>query len=1244
MSGDKTTMAVKLTIDGHPVEAQPQETILEVSKRTGVADIPTLCYSPQLPPYGSCFVCVVEVEGARTLQPSCATRVRPGMVVKTNTERVRASRKMALELLLSAHWADCKGPCQIGCPAGVDAQGYLALAREGRFLEAVELIKEVNPLPIVCGRICVRACEVVCERQHVDDPVGINFVKRYAAELERGEVFMPTPQPATGKKVAIVGAGPAGLTCAYYLALEGTKPVIFDMWPQPGGMLRYGIPEYRLPKKLLNLEIGTVTRLGAEIHSNRTLGKDFTIDSLKDEYDAVFIAVGAPLGKGMRMEGEEDTEGVLSGLDFLTRVELGNPLRVHGRVVVVGGGNTAIDASRTAFRLDADEVIILYRRTRKEMPADDVEIDAAADEGVKMHFLAVPTKILAENGKLTGIEALRMELGEPDASGRRRPVPIPGSEFTLACDFLFGAIGQGTDLWWADKGDETAAKLERTKWNTFVTDERTMKTNIPGIFAGGDVVTGPTVVIDAIAAGKRAAHGILSYLATGEAQAPPVAFYSTKKLLGEPTPEYYSFVTKKERSTIPEPDPEERKRSWSEAEYGLAKEDVLYETDRCLVCGCLDLGDCELQMLATEYGVEPLRLAGEVIQHRPDHSHPFVVLDNNKCILCGKCVAICRDLVGPAALGFVNRGFETVMKPTLGLPLMESPCIGCGNCIDQCPTGALMDHLRYRKLREWRVKYVDTVCAHCGVVCDMRYVSVVDGLSWVQTPEAAAEPGDGQLCRTGRFGHRYLSDQERLRTPMIREDGALRQATWDEALGRAVAVLKTNGKESSKAAVIGSGILSMEEAYLLQKVGREGLSTAFVASGSQLLGASHDTSLDRLLGFTGSTVSLDAIDQAELIIIMGADPAAETPVVDFRIHRAKERGAHVLLIGPGSESQGTAPTLRVETKTPGPVMGALLRRLVLGGAVDREFLRTRCTGSDRFEYYLKSASDRDLLAGTGVTPKQVDEAAELIREATGGVIAVVDASAAHAEDVRALAVLMLSLGKLGVEGSGLVQLRAQANEQGLVFVGLHPSFLPGRKQGAGSSVEAMHQAIAEGGVRAALIVGEDMRSVAPGAALVDKIPGCVVLDTFLSKTAQAAEVVLPISAPGETNGRFVNLERRVRKGSPMADPPEGKETWEVLSLLLTRLNGSRMPSSYGEIVSELDDADVFAGLLCTGEDGSPNALFLDGFLTENGLAPLERPTVATKTETQGPSREVSTIGGWIARFMAEAPTHRPCEL
>ena len=1226
---------VKIQIDGTAVEAEPQETIVEVARRTGCAHIPTLCYSPLLPPYGSCFVCVVEVEGARTLQPACAARVREGMVVHTDTDRVRQTRKMALDLLLSAHWADCLGPCQMACPAGVDAQGYLALALEGRYADAVELIKRVNPLPIVCGRVCVRACEVACERQKVDEPVGINFVKRYAAELERGEVFVPRPAPPTGERVAIIGSGPAGLTCAYYLALQGVSCTIYDAWPKPGGMLRYGIPEYRLPKHLLDLEIGTISRLGVEIRANARLGKDITLTGLRHDFDAVFVAVGAPVGQRMRVDGEDTTEGVLSGLDFLTRVLLGNPLQVHGKVVVVGGGNTAIDASRTAFRLGADEVVILYRRTRKEMPADAVEIRAAEEEGVELQLLAAPTGIVAENGKLKGINALRMELGEPDASGRRRPVPIPGSDYFIPCEFVLGAIGQATDLSWARGGDDSAKDLARTKWDTLTVNDRTMETSIPGVFSGGDVVTGPSVVIEAISQGRRAALAIASFLRTGKAEAVPKPFYSTRERLGASTPEDLAFTAKAARSTMPEADPTARKRSWDETELGLDVDSVRHETERCLVCGCLDFGDCDLQRLATEYGADPTRLKGEIVRHRPDETHPFITLDNNKCILCGKCVAICRDLVGPAALGFVTRGFVATVRPTLELPLAESPCIGCGNCVDPCPTGALMDRLRYRKLREWKVDYHATACAHCAVGCGLRFAALVPGLFWVQTPEEVGEPSRTCLCRSGRYGHRYLAAPERLNQPLVRENGELRPASWDEALDRAAKILKSAAeKDANSVAIIGSASLTLEEAYLLQRLGRESLRTVHVATAGQLSGLSSDRVMDGLVGFTGSTVPVAALDQADLVLIIGVDPATVAPVVDFRIHQALIRGAKAVYIGPSTEGAGSRVTVRVSTDNAAPVTVALLRRLAMEGGFDRSYLRERSSGADRLEYHLKSLGEEELLDAGDVDMETLAAAAQCIRSVSGSVVGIAGAGRADEGSVRAITLLLLCLGKLGTEGSGLLMLRAEANEQGMAAVGMHPEFRPGRVSSTTSAAE-MQSVLSN--LQAALVVGEDLRSTPAGTRMVGEETALVVLDTMATATAGAAQVVLPISAPAETSGRFLNLERRVISLAKYADPPAGKETWEVVAALEARLQGVDPAKSLTDVTARVDDA-----LTSACGDRAPRPLFLDRFLTASGLAELGRPDVLSGiTERIDRSQPTGTISRWVGSYLSNALARPP---
>ncbi|UCD63052.1 MAG: FAD-dependent oxidoreductase, partial [Candidatus Zixiibacteriota bacterium] len=416
-------MMVKLTINGKAVTASPDRTILQVCREQNIDNIPTLCYDDKLPPFGSCFLCVVEMEGQSRLFPACSTKVAEGMNIQTRSEKVIRARRTCLELLVSDHYADCFGPCRLNCPADVDIQGYMSLINLGKFTEAVALIKEKNPLPSVCGRVCTRKCEINCRRSLVDAPVGIDFLKRYAADQDMiDQMWRPETKPDNGIPVAIIGGGPAGLTAAYYLIIEGYRPTIFESLPELGGMLRYGIPEYRLPKAVLAKEVDWITSLGADVHTGKTLGKDFSIDDLFNQgYKAVFVGLGAQVGKPMRVDNEE-AEGVLSGVRFLQQVELKTNPDIKGRIVVVGGGNTAIDAARTSLRLGADEVILLYRRTRKEMPANEMEIVAAEEEGVKIEFLAAPVKVNVEDGRMKSIDCIRMELGAPDESGRRRPV------------------------------------------------------------------------------------------------------------------------------------------------------------------------------------------------------------------------------------------------------------------------------------------------------------------------------------------------------------------------------------------------------------------------------------------------------------------------------------------------------------------------------------------------------------------------------------------------------------------------------------------------------------------------------------------------------------------------------------------------------------------------------------------------------------------------------------------------------
>jgi len=405
--------------------------------------------------------------------------------------------------------------CQQTCPVGIDIRGYIGLIADGRYLEAIELIKEKNPLPAICGRVCNHPCESKCNRGKEDEPIAIDTLKRFVADYElklrrEGKLPRPKPVPRNGLgKVAIVGAGPAGLTCAHDLAKKGYECVIFEAAPVPGGMLYLGIPEYRLPRDIILEEVQAIVDLGVEIRLNTPLDKNLTIDDLLAQgYKAIFLAIGAHKGLKLGVPGEDEFEGFLDCIVFLRRVNLGDKTKPGRRVIVIGGGNSAIDAARTALRLGSDEVYILYRRSRREMPANPWEVEEAEHEGVKIHYLAAPVKIVGEGGRVRGMECIRMELGKPDASGRRRPVPIKGSEFFIEADVIVPAISQEPDLSFLHEGHG----LKISRWNSFEVDPQTLQTNRPGIFAGGDAVTGPATVIEAIAAGHKAAQSIDQYI------------------------------------------------------------------------------------------------------------------------------------------------------------------------------------------------------------------------------------------------------------------------------------------------------------------------------------------------------------------------------------------------------------------------------------------------------------------------------------------------------------------------------------------------------------------------------------------------------------------------------------------------------------------------------------------------------------------------------------------------------------
>lgn len=493
-----------------------------------------------------------------------------------------------------------KPPCTEACPIRQEAAGYVALIKQGRFHEAAQLIHKRNPLPIVCGRVCYHPCETECNRGYVDEPVAIQHLKRFALDWEmkhNGHFEPPKIDQKRKEKVAVIGSGPAGLTCAHDLALNGYPVTVFEQHSVLGGMLAVGIPEYRLPKKLLEMEIEYMKGMGIKFKTNSKLGADFTLESLlKQDFKAIFVAIGAHKGVKLYVPGE-DLEGVVSGVDFLRRVNLGISREIGRHVAVIGGGNTAIDAARTALRCGAEKVTILYRRTKQEMPASPEEIADAEAEGIHIAYLTAPTEILGKKGRATAVRCTRMKLGEPDSSGRRRPIPIPNSEHELEFDMVIAAISQSPDI--ACLNGKSTTHLDSTKWDTLQVNPETLQTSVPCIFSAGDVVLGPSTIIASMGGGRRAAESIDKFLNNQ-----PLKDYKTHVVRPEifrgesfrphsyaPT---YKETPRAERTKMPKLDPKQRAGIFAEVELGFTEEQAMREAARCLNCGvCVECHECE---------------------------------------------------------------------------------------------------------------------------------------------------------------------------------------------------------------------------------------------------------------------------------------------------------------------------------------------------------------------------------------------------------------------------------------------------------------------------------------------------------------------------------------------------------------------------------------------------------------------------------------------------------------------------
>ncbi len=528
-------------------------------------------------------------------------------------------------------------PCQTACPAGIDVPSYVTLIGMGRDAEAIEVIRKDNPFPWVCGLVCTRPCEFMCVRGRIDTPVSIKFLKAFAAERALSERAYQNPEkaPDKHKKVCIIGAGPGGLSAAYYLALEGYTVRVIEALPMAGGMMMVGIPRYRLPREVIDREVAMIEDLGVEFSYNTKFGEDVTFEQLKTEgFEAFFFAIGAHQSFKMNIEGEDDFTQAIESIDFLRDVALGDRHIPGKRVAVIGGGNVAIDAARTCLRMGCKEVSIAYRRTRKEMPADEEEVEQAEEEGVKFSFLTIPVAVTGENGQLTALKCLRAKLVKKQGSNRMSPVPIDGSEYLLEVDAVITAIGQRVE-------QACMADLEALKWtrrNTISVDMANMTTSIPGVFAAGDAVTGPATVVEAIGGGKRAAEAIDRYLfGIPQPEQPPVPVRRARIDHLE-VPASTKMILK--RPEMPLLNIDRRRTTFQQVELGYSENMVREEARRCLRCDiCRRCGDC-VKVCRDKMGIDALQMG------YLDFDHPVATdfrQTAERCILCGACATNCPN-------------------------------------------------------------------------------------------------------------------------------------------------------------------------------------------------------------------------------------------------------------------------------------------------------------------------------------------------------------------------------------------------------------------------------------------------------------------------------------------------------------------------------------------------------------------------------------------------------------------------
>ncbi|EPN4262174.1 TPA: formate dehydrogenase subunit alpha [Vibrio vulnificus] len=1216
---------IQIVIDGKYRIVEAGQTVLQAAKVCGV-EIPSLCGMNRSGEKIPCDLCVVEVESGGTRR-ACELEVYNGLTVNTQSEALSAHRKQALNRIMSDHYADCEAPCKTACPAGVDIQSYLYHIAQNDHQKAIEVIKRTLPMPLSIGRVCPAFCESECRRSLVDDAIAIRQLKRHAADadLAAQEAYTPEKKADKNKRIAIVGSGPGGLTAGYYLTNEGYQVDVFEAMPQAGGWLRYGIPEYRLPKSILDKEIELMCRNGMAIHTDKKLGRDISLSQLSQDYDAVCLAVGASKAVAMDYPGS-DLDGCYLGVDYLKDFVTEQRFTTGKKVAVIGGGNTAIDCARTAVRTGADTTLI-YRRTRDEMPAEDYEIEEAEHEGVKFHFLTNPARNIAdEHGRVCSVKLEKMALGAPDASGRRRP-EATGEYFTEAFDTVIAAVSQQADLSFM-QGE--ALTLPLTRWNTADANPQTMHSGTGNIFSIGDFRRGPATAVEAVADGRIAAQAIDRFF-DGDMENIPLKPFNSRKeqKLKQVDPLHFSHLQKVARTIMPELTSQQREQSFEEVELGFDNAEAMAEAARCLECGCQVNTSCDLRDYATEYGAEQhfhysvnikshdewqaLRQNDPRHKYPLDHSSEFIVFDANRCISCGQCIQACREQSVQGVLSFMNleKG-RPVVRPDCrpnfggqGVRMGDSRCVQCGACVQACPVGAMTDARDRSQGRETPLKKVDTICTYCGVGCKLT-MHVDEAANRIRYVEGAHSPvNEGMLCVKGRYGFDFVASEERLTTPLIRKDGWLQPASWQEAISLIADKFSTIKQDFGGRALAGfsSAKTTNEDNYAFQKFMRRELGTNNVDHCARLCHASTVTGLEASLGSGAMTNDIPSIKHSDVIFIIGSDTSAAHPVIASHIKQAvRHHGARLIVADPKRIGMADHAELYLAHRPGTDVMliNGVMQQIIKNGWYDMEYIEERVDGFDTMLQEVMSpayALDKVELV-TGVKADDIFAMARMIgtakRTAVYYSMGITQHTTGH-DNVRSIANLQLLCGNIGIEGGGINPLRGQSNVQGACDMGALPNNYPGYQKvynplvrekfviewdapnlsaEPGLTLTEIIDGACRRDVRALYVMGENPVLSDPNQAHVieglEALDFLVVQDIFLTETAQYADVVLPSCSFAEKSGHFTNTERRVQRIYPAVNPPgEAKEDWRIIQEIANAMGSDWHYRSVVDITNEI---------------------------------------------------------------------------